>query len=1058
VLETEANSAAASELDEQVTVAVQNKINSLINTAIEKQQRKITAQILDTIKTQQSTYSKQATTSFSEARDKLNIIQQEENEQLSQLIGQTIQTELVNILQDCKTRVSRQTRRKRQIDQILTATLSQIHSTIGQLLGQSNKPIVTQLNQEITNIFQEFRTQLTSQTNRTKQISTIFKTSQTNLEKLSQEILPRIFEQRFNDQTTTLITPVQECKTQLEQIQQSFIAKVQQDLQSLTPQDEDTTDTSKLPTPISTVLQNTTQKVLNQTRMSLQKKRRELESQASPVFITALENTLSKQLLPKLKAFQKDDAPPLKPILDKTRTQLSNTWEKFDAGSKALLDKYWLPLTHIIDDYSTTTVSNLSALNTAIATSLDQASVNTSTTMTMFGDDVANLLTATTQAFNREKAGLKEQITQGIAKMQEDSLSQIQETKTLLEKLNQEVLVQKSSLTQKMKTMAKDIEATTSHLGAVHETADAFVASIETELAQQEGRVEKLRKDVQELILEQNAKIIDGIGKIETKLEDFQENQLQKAQTIVEEIGQTCTTKIDDQRKAIGDHLQTFASALSNEMEHYINNLQQEIVQLQTIAAKLIDRFQTTRTALDTEFKTQIQTHQVNMISTLEEQYTSINNEISSTLDILIEQVTSLQSQLLTHLSQWKEKGKETLELKQTQITTTLDDTLAQTTSKSIELSQNQQNQVAEKTAQLVAKLQEYLSSIDEITKTTLDSLVQSLTTHHSTLHTEVDQLFSSTSASVEEDAQKFYTNMTHEIDQTLQNYAQTLDLTKTRLTRATDDSIRRTTTSLQTFKDTASTEIQQRSSAIEAGLKQNISSVEEGLVTQTKQTGSRVSRALSKERGNLKTEYQTLSKEITSNLKTAETNSINTLQLFAQKTEPLLAQLREQASGTEQILIGLWETLSGVQPTDADHTWRIVSCQGIQHHLLDMFRRVQGTITLVYPSFDEVPFEEISKVQPQNRVHIITTFDGEKQQTAAQKLLQQGNIRIWDNPNMEFYGGSRDGEEVLIAPTHGNQGEVVAVVSDQASYIALFNQTLGPRWISASKELRIRS
>jgi hypothetical protein len=31
-------------------------------------------------------------------------------------------------------------------------------------------------------------------------------------------------------------------------------------------------------------------------------------------------------------------------------------------------------------------------------------------------------------------------------------------------------------------------------------------------------------------------------------------------------------------------------------------------------------------------------------------------------------------------------------------------------------------------------------------------------------------------------------------------------------------------------------------------------------------------------------------------------------------------------------------------------------------------------------------------------------------------------------------------------------------VVSDQASYISLFNRTLGPRWISASQEIRLRS
>ncbi len=166
---------------------------------------------------------------------------------------------------------------------------------------------------------------------------------------------------------------------------------------------------------------------------------------------------------------------------------------------------------------------------------------------------------------------------------------------------------------------------------------------------------------------------------------------------------------------------------------------------------------------------------------------------------------------------------------------------------------------------------------------------------------------------------------------------------------------------------------------------------------------------------------------------------------------------LRNEATGVEHILTGLWETLSSLEPFEAERTWRIVSCEGIQNHLLDMFRRVSNTITLVYPSFDEVPVVELGKVQPQIRIHVITTLDGEKQRTSARKLLQQGNIRIWNNPNMEFYGGSRDGEEVLIAPTYGNQGETVAVVSDQPSYIALFNQTLGPRWISASEEILLR-
>ncbi|MDO8055631.1 MAG: hypothetical protein Q6361_02115, partial [Candidatus Hermodarchaeota archaeon] len=924
---------------------------------------------------QRTSYSKQINSLFSEIQEKLTAIQRQENEKFVQKITETLQADTAQIIQECKKKVSRQTRRKKQITQITETTLEQIKTTISKVLGQPNKSLATKLTGEVTNIFREYETKLKRQTNRSKPIFAIFKETESNLERIPQELLPQLFEQQLGEQTNAVFAPIGEGKSALHQIQNDFSANLEEELQSQLSQDEDVEADTSLPAPISTVLKNTTQKILTQTRASLEEKRKESESQATTAFSTAFENTLAKQLLPKLKALQKQQAPSLKPILEKTETQLNSIWEKFDADSKALLDKYWLPLTEIIDEYSTTTVGNLSALNTAITTSLDQASVNSTTTMTMFEDDINNLLTATTLAFNREKAGLKEQITQGITEMQEDSISQLQETKTLLETLNQDIMTQRASLSEKMGTIITDIELTTSNLGAIRETADAFVANVESELEQQEGRIENLRKGVQELILEQSNTVIEGISDIETKLEEFQLNQLQKAQTIVEEIGQSCTTKIADHRKTIGSHLQTFATALSNETEQYVNNLQQEIVQLQTVATKLVEKIESERIDLDNELKIQIQTHQVNLISTFEEQYASVTKDMSSTLDAFVEQVNNLQSRLLNDLAQWKEEGKDTLDMKHTEIKTIIDDRLKQTVTQSTELNQSQQNRIVEETEQLAQQVQVALSSIDEKTKTTADSLVESLTKNLSTLQTEINQIFSNTSTTIEEDTQKFNTSLSHEIDQTLQTYSQKLDLTKTRLIRTTDDGLRRSAESLQTFKGTASTELQQRSSGIEAAFKQNISSVEEGLVTQTQQTGSRVSRALSEERVNLKTEYQALQKEITSNVKTLETNASKVLQLFAKQTEPLLEQLRKQASGTEEILTGLWETLSGAQPTDAERTWRIVSCQGIQHHLLDMFRRVQGTITLVYPSFEEVPLEELSKVQPQNRVHIITTL-----------------------------------------------------------------------------------
>ncbi len=357
----------------------------------------------------------------------------------------------------------------------------------------------------------------------------------------------------------------------------------------------------------------------------------------------------------------------------------------------------------------------------------------------------------------------------------------------------------------------------------------------------------------------------------------------------------------------------------------------------------------------------------------------------------------------------------------------------------------------------MIAQLGENLSTFGTKIDDSSNKLSESVTSELLRSQTEFNKLLSDIGATIDENTQTFQTVIGQEVEKALQSQSKAMSLTETRLNRAVQDSMRRMKESLQNFKGATSKDLQQKNRSVTATIKQVLDNAKEGLVTQTQQTGRRLSRTLSKERQTLKVEYQSLAKEITARAKTAETTAINTLQLFTTQTEPTLNRLRTQASQTEEILIGLWDTLTKMEPAEAERTWRIVTCEGIQTHLLDMFRRVDETITLVYPSFDEVPITELSKVQPQNRIHIITTLDGEKHLAIAQKLLQQGNIRIWNNPKMEFYGGSRDGEEVLIAPTYGNQGEIVAVVSDQASYIALFNQTLGPRWISSSNEIRLR-
>ncbi|MFW9935591.1 MAG: hypothetical protein ACFFDU_08870, partial [Candidatus Thorarchaeota archaeon] len=566
------------------------------------------------------------------------------------------------------------------------------------------------------------------------------------------------------------------------------------------------------------------------------------------------------------------------------------------------------------------------------------------------------------------------------------------------------------------------------------------------------------KKNVQDLIQKQGTTVIAEINNIQSKLVAFSEKQIPKSQSIIEEVGQACATRMDEQGATMNQLIETFAISLSGEVEDYISTLQQELVQLQTVTSKLIERIGETSEKIDTELVEQIELNKVNLLNTINTQQTALSKETSSTFQSLAEQSREIQNQLFDELERVTNEGREELEQHLSEIDTAFNATLNTTLTKNDTSYQTRLETLKIKTQTIIGQLGENLSTLGERMSASSDQFSESLISTLKSSQGDISKLLSNIIVGIEENKKNFQTTIEEQVENALQDQTKTLNLTETRLKRAFQDGLRRTEETLQSFKGTAVTNLKQKSDTLVASINQILDNAKDGLTTQTQQTGRRISRTLSKERQTFKSEYQTLTKEVIARAKTAETTAVNSLQLFSAQTEPTLNRLRSQADQTEEILIGLWNTLTKMEPAEAERTWRIVTCEGIQNHLLDMFRRIGETITLVYPTFDEVPVDELSKVQPQNRIHIITTLDGEKQLATAQKLLKQGNIRIWNNPKMEFYGGSRDGEEVLIAPTYGNQGEIVAVVSDQASYIALFNQTLGPRWISASNEIRLRS
>jgi sugar-specific transcriptional regulator TrmB len=1057
-LKTQAISTAQSTIDEQITDEQLAIFNTSLTEVLKTHLNTIRTTIQDLIKTQYTQFKKESNDALSPVREALTELQNQVIIQIKDHLEKELKTQVNAIFRDYKAKLTRQINRETQINKIFQQTSAQIIKLPTTLLERESKSVRTKLEEELQTILSDLRKQLKKQILRDKQIAALLKSTQDNLKQLPQELLAEIPEQNLSSQVENLESSLIDYQSLLEEKMKDYGESINTETQSLHKKLLQVNYAKSVKTDFSKILKGTIKSAIKSHLDTFEVSDEELKNQAQNAFVASIENRLQKQVLTELQEYLNTEAPEIKLFLDKFKTKLNEKIDKYDTETKTLVDKHWLPLTQIIDEYVSTVVSNLNALNTVSGTAVDQATVNVTTNLTKYSDDANNLLIATAQAFDREKTGFNEQITQGINEMQEDCLAQLQETQTRLEALGKDISAQKTASSQKSEAMTGEIESLTlTNLEAIHETADSFVENVQKDLEEQDKRIENLSKSINDLILQQSTNIIDILANIQTKLEEFAQNQIPQAQNIIEEIGQSCAEKIDEQRAEIDKHLDTYAKALSEEIENYITNLKEELVQLQTVASKLVEKIKLTGTTIDTELKQTIEKNRVQKLTAIDEQQNSLNKEITSTFQALEEDLNTTQTQLLSTLTQEAKEGKEAVDQSSTQIDTTLDKALDQTESKSTEITQGLQTSLASKTDTFATQIQTNLSSISNKVNTTSEQLIQTLTSLLTESQTELNRILSETSQTIEEDNLKIRTGFGQEIEQTLQSFTQTPDLTYTILNRAIQDGIRRIREIMRTFEESTLTDVQQRKETLIATIKQIIDAAEDSLVTQTQQTGRRISQTLSKERQTLKTEYRTLAKEITTRTKTAENTSINTLQLFSKKTEPILDRLRNQATSTEQILTGLWEALSSLEPSEAERTWRIVSCEGIQNHLLDMSRRVNNTITLVYPSFDEIPVVELSKVQPHTRIHIITTLDGEKQRTAVQKLLQQGNIRIWNNPNMEFYGGSRDGEEVLIAPTYGNQAETVAVVSDQPSYIALFNQTLGPRWISASEEILLR-
>ena len=190
---------------------------------------------------------------------------------------------------------------------------------------------------------------------------------------------------------------------------------------------------------------------------------------------------------------------------------------------------------------------------------------------------------------------------------------------------------------------------------------------------------------------------------------------------------------------------------------------------------------------------------------------------------------------------------------------------------------------------------------------------------------------------------------------------------------------------------------------------------------------------------------------------KSDETETIITNRLNA-ANDAMAQTFRDSENRTAeraQLLRAVWQEVTNVLPIQGILTWPVVTREAIVEYVKDMLVRTKSTVSVIVPSFDDLPFDALMQTPSTRRV-IVATKILATQRERVQQMLDKGNIQIRQRPEGDIFACARDGEEILIAPIYEGikPAEYVAIISQQDGFAKQFHELMGPMWMSRAQKI----
>nr|MDO8079907.1 hypothetical protein [Candidatus Freyarchaeota archaeon] len=164
-------------------------------------------------------------------------------------------------------------------------------------------------------------------------------------------------------------------------------------------------------------------------------------------------------------------------------------------------------------------------------------------------------------------------------------------------------------------------------------------------------------------------------------------------------------------------------------------------------------------------------------------------------------------------------------------------------------------------------------------------------------------------------------------------------------------------------------------------------------------------------------------------------------------------ASITSHVGRREEILRKIWETSYNSFIPDVK-TWSLTGEKAIIAHTKSMARRTKKSMMIISPELIPEILEELLNVKD-FKTTIASNIDMRVFESVIKHFSRQGNVKFLNYPNKDLWCVIRDKDEILFAPVTPKE-EIVAVVSEQQSYIKFNLEIITPMVLSKSKELKI--